>query len=356
MVPYVSKAVIAERLPDIFPEGTPQRNNCISDIAASVVFVMLYINAVEGSQQYLGPKHVYNMSDVQAALSDDAQRIFFAENCYKRNYVLTGDCWYADNTRESIRDDTIREGFMNVGAIGTKEVPTTSTKPRYFLKSGIEALFNPTLTGNALQKAIEAWQVQNLSAGALARVQIVKQGAAASTKGVQINLPNGETRRMAAGKSSIITKAVVEEFATRYLVTPVALWISESGNKVISSDEALAKTIGLNIEADRNLPDLILVDIGTTDPLIVFVEVVASDGPVSERRKAALLELTDSANFDRKNVTFVTAYEDRNAAFRRTVSTLAWGSFVWFASEPDQLVALSEEGQQHVRHLHTWLS
>lgn len=356
MVPYVTKAVIAERLPLIFPEGTPNRNNCISDIAASVFFVTLYIDAVEGTEQYLGPKHVYCMSDAQAAKSSDADRAYYIENCYKRSFVPDGERWYADNTRESIRDDTIREGLMTVGAIGAIEVPTTSSKPRYFLQLGIEALFDPTLTGDALTQAIEAWQAANLSPGALARIQIVRQGAAASTQGVQVTFPNGETRRMAAGPSSVITKAVVEEFAPRYLVNPAVLWVSESGNKVVSRDDGLAQTIGLQIEADRNLPDLILVDIGTDNPLIVFIEVVASDGPVSERRKAALLELTDSAGFDRSQVTFVTAYEDRNhAAFKRTISTLAWGSFAWFASEPEQLIALSEEGQQHVKRLHTWI-
>jgi hypothetical protein len=356
MVPYVSKAIIADRLPAIFPEGTKNRSNCISDVAASAIFVLLYINATEGSGKFLGPKHVYSMSDEQADRAVEEQRANYGDNCYKRSFTPVGNRWYADNTRESIRDDTIREGLIMVGAVGAREdLPTTSSLPRYFLKSGFEAIFDPALTGDSLRQAIEDWQAANLSPGALARIQIVRRGAAASEEGVQISFPNGETRRMAAGPSSVITKAVIEEFAPRYLVQPAVLWVSESGNKVVSRDEGLAQTIGLKIESDRNLPDLILVDIGTDEPLIIFIEVVASDGPVSERRKTALLELTNNAGFDKRNVTFLTAYQDRNPAFRRTISSLAWGSFAWFASEPDQLIALSEEGEQHVRHLYTWL-
>ena len=356
MGPYVSKALIAERLTLIFPEGTQNRNNCTSDVAASVVFVSLYINASEGSDQYLGPKHVYCMSDQQAKLSKEKQRINYGAGCYKRTFTPIGNRWYADNTRESIRDDTIREGLIMVGAVGAKEgLPTTSSKPRYFLKSGFPELFDPALKGKSLARAIEHWQAENLSQGALARIKIVQQGAVASTEGVQITFPNGETRRMAAGPSSVITKAVVEEFAPLFLIKPAVLWVSESGNKVVSSDDALAKAIGLEIEADRNLPDLILVDVGTKDPLIVFIEVVASDGPISDRRKSALLKLTDNAGFDRKNVTFVTAYQDRNAAFRRTISALAWGSFAWFASEPKQIIVLTEEGQKDTQQLHKWL-
>ena len=356
MGPYVSKKLIAKRLPLIFPEGMQNRKNCVSDVAASVIFVALYINALEDSEQYLGPKHVYCMSNEQANLSKEADRANYGTGCYKRNFVPIGIRWYADNTRESIRDDTIREGLIMVGAIDAREgLPTTSSKPRYFLKSSFPELFDPMLKGKDLNQAIELWQKENLSKSALARIQIVQQGAVASSAGVKITFPNGETRRMAAGPSSIITKAVVEEFAPIFLKEPAVLWVSESGNKVFSKDDVLARAIGLEIEADKNLPDLILVDIGTVDTLIVFIEVVASDGPISDRRKAALLQLTDNAGFDRSNVTFVTAYQDRNRVFSRTISSLAWGSFAWFASEPDQIIVLTEEGQEPIRQLHEWL-
>ena len=358
MGPYVSKKLIAKRLPMIFPEGTQNRNSCTSDVAASVIFVSLYINAVEGSEQYLGPKHVYCMSDEQVKRSKEIERVSYGADCYKRSFVPIGNRWYADNTRESIRDDTIREGLIMVGAIGVREgLPTTSSKPRYFLNPSFSELFDPKLKSEDLSQAIQLWRIENLSRGALARIQIVQQGAVASTAGVKITFPNGETRRMAAGPSSVITKAVIEEFAPLFLIKPAVLWVSESGNKVVSKDDALAKAIGLKIEADKNLPDLILVDIGIKDkePLIVFVEVVASDGPISDRRKSALLELTDEAGFDRSNVTFVTAYQDRNSVFKRTISALAWGSFAWFASEPDQIIVLTKEGQQPMRQLHKWL-
>jgi len=60
---------------------------------------------------------------------------------------------------------------------------------------------------------------------------------------------------MEAGLSSIITKAVVEVFASRFLREPALLWISESGNKVVQRDDQLAQSIGLKIETDRLLPD-----------------------------------------------------------------------------------------------------
>ena len=47
----------------------------------------------------------------------------------------------------------------------------------------------------------------------------------------------------------------------------------------MGGDDDLAKAIGLTIEPYWNLPDLMLADLGPADPLLVFVEVVASAGP-----------------------------------------------------------------------------
>ena len=39
---------------------------------------------------------------------------------------------------------------------------------------------------------------------------------------------------------------------------------------MVARDERLAQDIGLTIQPDRNLPDLILVDLRPTEPLLVF--------------------------------------------------------------------------------------
>ena len=168
---------------------------------------------------------------------------------------------------------------------------------------------------------------------------------------VTVKFPNGETRNMEPGPSSVISKAVVEVFAPRFLEKPGVIWLSESGNRVVQRDDALARAIGLDIEPDRNLPDLILVDLGPREPVLVFVEVVATDGPVNEARKAALLALATNAGFREDQVAFVTAFVDRSETpFRKSVSVLAWRSFAWFMSEPEHIVMLHRGvDAQHVR-------
>ena len=88
--------------------------------------------------------------------------------------------WYAVNTRESIRDDTIRAGLIANGVVIEREgLATTSPAPRYALEKNFAALFNPGLVGKGLEKAIAAWQAENLTAGALARITMMPKGAVA---------------------------------------------------------------------------------------------------------------------------------------------------------------------------------
>lgn len=342
--PYVTRDVVHRRLQMIFPDGTPNRTYCVRLMAASTVFTMLYIGAVEGSGVFLAPKHVYRMTAEQAAVNDDDARVDYRVSAVKAKFAPSGSRWYADNTREPIRDETLREGLTPVGAVVARgDLPTTSSKPRYALRHAFAELFDPALEGAALERAIERFQMAALSPGALARLAIVRHGAARGLFGHLVTFPNGETRHLAAGKSSTIAKAVIEVFATRFLRDPAVLSLSESGNKVVSRDAELAARVGLKIESDKNLPDVVLVDLAPNEPLLVFVEIVATDGPVTERRRDAFLRQTVAAGFDRSQVAFLTAYEDRGSdAFRKTIASVVWDSFVWFASEPDKLLILKE--------------
>lgn len=344
MMPMLTRDEVHVRLQEIFPDGAPNRAYLTRMLAASTVFVALYIDATEGSGTMLGPKHVYRMTDEQAALVDDASRTAYATGVLRTGSQTEGRRWYQDNTREPIRDETLREGLVAIGAVIERtDLPTTSSKPRYALKASFAALFDPALTGEALQARTAAWQAEALNKGALARLAIVRQGAGVSADQVLVTFPNGETRRMKPGPSSEITKAVVEVFAPAFLTAPAVVFLSESGNKVVARDDALARSMGLAIQADKNLPDTILVDLGPVHPLLVFVEVVATDGPISQRRKEALEELVAEAGFPAEHVAFVTAYLDRSAGpFKKTVDSLAWGSYAWFAAEPERLMVFSE--------------
>lgn len=204
-------------------------------------------------------------------------------------------------------------------------------------------LFDQDLTGPSLRDTITAWQEAHLSRAALARVALIKKGLSKTSGAVLVTYPNGHTRSLAPGPSSVISKSVIEEFAKRYLEEPAVLWLSESASKVREVDDGLARTLGFQIDPAKELPDIILVDLGKSgeEVLVVFVEVVATDGPIEENRKAALLRIANGAGFDDRHIAFVTAFSHRAAAeFKKAIPDLALGTYAWFMAEPDSLLIM----------------
>ncbi len=88
--PYATRQLVQERLPLIFPEGTPNRGFCVRELAASTVFTALYIGAVEGEGVWLGPVHVYRMTIEQAANADDEARATYAKAVLKKGGAAPG--------------------------------------------------------------------------------------------------------------------------------------------------------------------------------------------------------------------------------------------------------------------------
>lgn len=350
--PVSSPAIVLDRLQHIFPEGTPNRRNCTNEVASKTVFVMLYVGAVEGRDAWLRPNQVTRMTDEQAEMLDPAVRESWTRASLQSEHNIPGR-WYAVDTRESIRDDTVRYGLIPVGAVVERSgLATTSSAPRYALKTSFAALFDPALDQRQFEALAANWQSDNLTPAALARITIVRKGGIAGGDHVLVTFPSGETRRMAPGQSSLISKAVIEDFSRRFLEKPALISLSESKDKVILRDDEMARAIGLNIAVDRALPDIVMADLGPQHPILVFIEVVATDGPITSERKVQFAQVAHDAGFPIDHVAFVTAYLDRGRpAFKKTINALAWGTYVWFASEPEHLLCLHQGGAEPVKRL-----
>lgn len=355
--PYIGVDEIRRRLPLIFPPGSPGADFCTRDIAGSVVFAFLYTGAIDGTSRWCGPKQVYRMSDEQAALTSDAERLNYATDSTKAGFKERGKAWYADTTREPIRDEVIRQGLLVVDAVKQNQaIATTSSKPRYCLTKGFAALFDPTTTGTALDDAISKWQRVHFDAGHTARIKLVRDGAGGGTEQVLITFPNKESRLVSPGESSMIAKGLIEEFAPRFLERPAVVLLSDTKRKVISKDDETAKAIGLTIDPQRTLPDIVLADLradSADPPILVFAEVVASDGPITQQRRDNLLAV--APQFPPERIAFVTAFLDRSRApARKLFHSIAWNTFAWYAAEPASIIALHNTDTTQLR-LHTML-
>ena len=354
--PLLDVESIRARLQVIFPEGTPERSKCTGLAAARTIYVMLYVGAIEGGE-WLAPKYVYRMGNSQAAKTSDLERAAYLTAVKKPGTPEPADRWYKENTRESIRDEALKNGLVPIGAVLINpHVPTTSSHGRYILRGDLAALFDPSLTPEAFEIAAATWRGKYLTPNALATVKVLQVAAAGAKAKVPVMLPSGEGRVMVPGLSSVITKAVVEVFAPRFLTNPAVVWISESGRKVVEKDDKLLQLLGIKISPEKLLPDIILADTAGGELLFVFVEVVATDGPIHEDRRAALLKLITDAGFKSEQAAFLTAFQSRDhGAFKKTVASLAWGSFAWCFSEPEHLIAFDGATPGTVKSLREFL-
>ncbi len=200
--------MIAGRLNDIFPEGVSHRNYCVRDVSARTVWVMFYAGAIEGLGRWVRPSMVTDMTDRQALLLDHVERTRWHKLASSSAKKRPARAWFAPNSREQIRDETIRMGLIPNGAVVQKKgVPTTSPAPKYALAASFADLFDATLSGHGLHDAIEKWQTANLSKSALARVTLLRRGATTASGHVLVNYPNGDTRRLSPGPSAVLSKA-----------------------------------------------------------------------------------------------------------------------------------------------------
>lgn len=344
---------VKERVEQIFPPGTTNRGHLTREMASKTIFVMLYVDAIEG-HGWLRPNQVLRMTDAVAAQRGEQERRDWLKASLGRAGAIP-DRWYADTTREPIRDETLRYGLLPIGAVVERQgLNTTSSSPRWALAADFAELF--LCSDEDFPEKVEAWRRRRLSPGALARLAAVQAGLAEGKKDeVLVTLPNRRTRILAPGKSSVISKAVIEQFAPLYLEKPGVVWLSESSRQDEAADLRLAKLVRLDISESRILPDIILVDLGGESPRFVFVEVVSTDGPINDQRKADLTALLEQGGHTVEDAAFVTAFLHRGeAAFRRLSSQIAWDSFVWFAAEPEKMI-LFRDLQHETRNLFDYL-
>lgn len=341
--------LIKERLALVFPESFPDRRLLVGPMAARVVFVFLYGGFVEGREQYLRPSHVYFFTVEQSAKVSDEERLAWVADSIKPGFRPKGQRWYADTSREPIRDDLMRNQLMRLGIMLKNQLAghsTTSSRPINYMSGDFAELFDPDLSEQNFYSLAERWRLRHLDQATMQRMALRAHGAQGRKHDLLVNMPDGTRIRLASGPSNEIVKGLIEDYSPRHLSDPMVLWVSASDKKSYPQFVESAAAVGFRFDLNAELPDLILADLA--DPVrFILCEVVATDGAVTEMRKQALLGLVRSSAVPEEHVEFLTAFEDRDAGpFRRNFSHLAVGTVVWFRTEPNLLVTLTTKDDQ----------
>lgn len=344
---------IKKRLALLFPEGVEGRGSLVRDLSARTVATFLFLEAVgnpdDPGVRRLRPSMVAWMDDWALGRADDstfvdrwhraATRGQDQLEAFLRSEGHEWNRWYADNSRESIRDEVIRPLATSYGAVLRKAgVATTASSPALTLANDFAAIFESGLRQDEIDRRAEAWRNAHLGAAARARLGALRR--LGGDDSVVVEMPGRGRRQLPTGVASDVTREVVEVLAPQLLRQPFVLAICHSRDPVAADDQRELEAVGLSLDPSLALPDVLLID--AVDGSIWLVEVVASAGEVNSRRRAELAQWATKRGVDADALRFVTAYRSRSdQAFRRTVGDLAWDTYVWFADEPDGIWRLN---------------
>ncbi|WP_395639726.1 BsuBI/PstI family type II restriction endonuclease [Pseudolysinimonas sp.] len=347
-LPVVNVALCAERLALIFPPAA--FDSVLSNpLAAAGLSALIYVGAVhdesEGAEQrYLRPTMGLWLNDPALGHDSPADRDAWhrAAAQSKRKVAELEASWgitfaarYADNTRETLRDETLPQ-WRDYGAVVSRgDLQTSSPTPRWQLADHFAALFDPQLEGEELIAAVLEWTEDHMSTSGRVKALSAHQ-LAQEAHVIDVTLPGGQHRLLEPGEASLILKGVIEEWAPRKLSTPRVLTISEPGDKIYVADAQLLGHVGIEIDVSTLLPDALIVDAGQTPITFWIIEAVATGGEISESRKARLLAWAEAQGIPTASCRFLSAFTSRNSApAKRHLKDLASGTYAWFVTEPD---------------------
>lgn len=355
--PLPTRAECIARLELVFPRAA--FDTVLSNpLAGTAVAAMIYVDAVVDDEddlpadaRWARPTTCLWLSAAAYARTDPASRAAWLAAALRgkkqvrellEGWGETFEPWYADNTRETLRDETFPK-WLDDGALRPRPgIKTSSGRPRWALTASFADLFDPALVDDDLVQSIDRWRGDHMSpSGRMKAVTAQQRGDQAHV--VRVELPGGGRRDLEPGEASFILKGVIEQWAPVRLADPVVLTISEPGDKVYTADAAILRRLRIAINVSTLLPDALLVDVGTTPATFWIVEAVATDGPIDEDRRRSLLSWARDQRIPEQDCRFLTAFGSRNSGpAKRRLKDLAVGTYAWYADEPTRELAWYE--------------
>ena len=351
MRPVITAEEATKRLLVIFPR-TAFDAVMSSPLAGAAVAALIYVDAVADHPKSLfwaRPSMVTWMSEIMREQNSDQDRRAWRDEAAKGAKALSGllQSWgvpdtpgYADNSRETLRDETFRK-WREHGALRERlDLPKTSGAGRWTMEPHFADLFEPGLSGSEMGVAAAEWREAHLTPAAKLRVRFALEGEQAS-HAVTVTLPNNAgTRTLEVGRASLILKGVIENWAPVRLRNPYVVSVSEPCDKVLTADAKLLSYLGVTINVSSLLPDALIADVADSTVDFWFIEAVNTDGEINEARKRDFLEWAQLQGIDTERCRFLTAFSSRNdPAARKRLKDLAAGTYAYFADEPNHELA-----------------
>lgn len=226
---------------------------------------------------------------------------------------------YQENSRETIRDDTLKP-WVDAAIMEAKPgIATNDQHNGYRFTAEFAALVRKYAT-DEWDDALHAFL--NTHAAYKTRLKQIK----AIDKGYPV-LYEGETFHLKSTKHNKLQKLVLEEFAPRFASGARLLYLGDTSNRTLVIDRKLMGSIGIHVFDDISiLPDIVLYD--EKNNRVLFIEAYSSTGEFSFERVQKVLSLckTDA------EIAFVTAFE-KTRKMLSVYPKIAWDTDIWVAED-----------------------
>ncbi|MDO9390572.1 MAG: BsuBI/PstI family type II restriction endonuclease [bacterium] len=154
---------------------------------------------------------------------------------------------------------------------------------------------------------------------------------------VPVRLAKGKNIKLSPGKHNELIKAIIEEFASRFVPSGVLIYAGDTGNKWGYFDEEFLANLGVKIDSHGKMPDVVLYH--EEKKWLILVESVTSHGPVDSKRHEELAALFSKS---KAPLVFITCFPNRSI-MARYLGDIAWETEVWVADNPSHLIHFNGE-------------
>lgn len=248
----------------------------------------------------------------------------FCRDHYGRNY--------APNTRETFRRQTMHQFVLAGLAIANPDDPGRAVNsPKYCYQIEPAAL--------ELIRTYGTDQWNNALRSYLQTVETLRQryARAREMKMIPVSLAEGQEVYLTPGEHSRLVKAILDEFAPRFVPDGRVLYVGDTGGKWRFFDEFALAELGVAVDMHGKMPDVVLHH--TERDWLVLVEAVTSHGPVDPKRREELAELFRESS---AGLVYVTAFQHRSD-MAKYVSEISWETEVWVEESPSHLIHFDGE-------------
>jgi len=242
----------------------------------------------------------------------------FIKTCYGKVY--------AENTRETIRRQTIHQ-FEQAGIVVKN--PDNPARPTN----------SPRTCYKVTDEAFEAIKRFGTPQWEEYREKFIREKGKLIEKYEKIRtehqLPieiEGTTLSFSPGEHNELQIKVIQDLRRRFFSKAELVYIGDTARKKLFAKEELLKELGIPFTDHDKLPDVVFYERGKN--ILFLIEVVTSHGPMSPKRQMELEEFLK--NCQAKKVYFSVFQSLKE--FKQYVSDIAWETEVWIADKPDHLI------------------